>query len=147
MNRPHEGAIPFQALEREFFRLIKDVFQAPAEPALTPADEPFAPPVDVFETPEGTLILVDLPGVDASRVEITAEGGVLTIKGTRPADGPADPSRRHRERPTGPFVRQVPLTREVDLDAARAEGRDGVLTIRLPRPPARQPRTIPIRTG
>ncbi len=149
MNRPNPGAIPFQALEREFFRLIKDAFQAPAEPApaSAPADEPFAPPVDVFETPEATLVLVDLPGVDASRVEITAEGGVLTIKGTRPADGPDSPPRLHRERPIGPFLRQVALTREVDLDAARAEGRDGVLTIRLPRPPARQPRTIPIRTG
>jgi HSP20 family protein len=149
MHRPPSGPIPFQALEREFFRLIKDVFQPPAEPASAPdpADEPFAPPVDVYETPEATLVLVDLPGVDASRVEITAEGGVLTIKGTRPADGPDAPSRLLRERPIGPFVRQVPLTREVDLDAARAEGRDGVLTIRLPRPPARQPRTIPIRTG
>lgn len=152
MSRPHEGGIPFQALEREFFRMIKDAFQTsgtapePADASVADA-EPFAPPVDVFETTEETLVLVDLPGVDPARVEITAEGDVLTIKGDRPIDGPPQPVRGLRERRTGAFARQVPLNREVDLDAARAEARDGVLTIRLPRPPARKPRTIPIRTG
>jgi len=150
MSRFDQGTPPFQALEREFFRIIKDAFQPSTRPRPDQAeadDATFAPGVDVYETPEETLVLVDLPGVDPSQVEITAEDGVLTIQGSRSDDGPAGTLRGRRERPAGAFVRQVPLSREVDLDAARAEGRHGVLTIRLPRPPARKPRTIPIQTG
>jgi len=152
MNRPPEGATPFQAVERELFRMIRDALSPAPGPEADgpdrPEDEPpFAPPVDLFETAEETLVLVDLPGVDPASVEITADGGVLTIRGTRPADGPPAPARRVGERRFGPFARRVPLTREVDLDAARAEARDGVLTVRLPRPAARRPRTIPIRPG
>ncbi|MDG3002455.1 Hsp20/alpha crystallin family protein [Paludisphaera mucosa] len=147
MSRPFEGAIPYQALEREFFRMIKDVFQPSGAAPEAPAAEPFAPPVDLYETAEETVVVVELPGVDPAQVEITAEGDVLTIRGTKPADGPAGPSQGLHERRFGAFVRKIPLTREFDLDAARAEGRHGVLTIRLPRPPAQKPRTIPIRTG
>ncbi|WP_165071094.1 Hsp20/alpha crystallin family protein [Paludisphaera rhizosphaerae] len=149
MSRLFPDASPFQTLEREFFRFLKDAFQAgPSVGDEPPATvEPYSPPVDVYETPEETIVVVELPGVDPATVEVTADGDVLTIQGTRLDEAPAvDSLRRPREGRIGPFLRHVHLTREVDLDAARADGRHGVLTIRLPRPPAQKPRSIPIRT-
>mgnify|MGYP001233696342 CR=1 FL=1 len=156
MSRFEQGSIPFQVLEREVFRFIKDAFQstkaAAASAAATAASEAraaeagFSPAVDVYETPEETIVEVDLPGVDPAQVEITAEGGVLTVRGTRAGRDLGESAIGRLERPVGAFVRRIPLPREVDLDAARAEGNHGVLTIRLPRPAAQKPRTIPIQS-
>ena len=149
MNRLFPDASPFQMLEREFFRFLKDAFQAPPASGDKPpaAAEPYAPPVDVYETSEETIVVVELPGVDPATVEVTANGDVLTIQGTRLDGAPAFNSLRGpRESHIGSFLRHVQLTREVDLDAASADGRHGVLTIRLPRLPAQKPRSIPIRT-
>ncbi len=152
MNRPEsgkrEGAIPFQILQNEFFRLIDNYMKSPSRPTgESEPPEPWSPPLDVYETPEETLILVELPGVDAGRVELSVTGNVLTARGTKQTDQALEPFLRARERRFGAFSVQVPLPSSVDFDAARAEAREGVLTIHLPKRKAEEPRTIPIQTA
>ena len=112
MSRPGPTPFPFRALEREFFRMLKDAFQAPetgdaGDGPKADADAPFTPAADVYETPEETVLVVELPGVDPSQVEITAEGDVLTIRGVKPADDPAGSPRGPRERAAGPFAQRT----------------------------------------
>lgn len=157
MSRPgsgerREGAIPFQLLQNEFFRLVENYLQPSSRPkpsnqAGESEPEPWAPPLDVYETPEETLILIELPGVDAAKVELSIADNILTARGTKPIDEALEPRLRARERRFGPFIAQIPLPNSVDFDAARAEARDGVLTIHLPKRQAEAPRTIPIRTS
>lgn len=147
-----EGAIPFQLLQNEFFRLVENYLQPSPRPkpphqASESEPEPWIPPLDVYETPEETLILIELPGVDAAKVELSVVGNLLTARGTKSPDAPLEPSLRARGRQFGDFVVQVPLPNSVNFDAARAEARDGVLTIHLPKRQAEAPRTIPIRTS
>ena len=156
MSRPEsgrrEGAIPFQLLQNEFFRLVENYLQPSARPkppnqAGEAEAEPWSPPLDVYETPEETLVLIELPGVDPGRVELSVAGNRLTVRGTKPPDEGLEPFLRARERRFGAFDVQVPLPNTVDFDAARAEARDGVLTIHLPKRQAEEPRSIPIRTS
>lgn len=152
MSRPEsgkrEGAIPFQILQNEFFRLIDNYMKSPPRTSgEAEAAEPWSPPLDVYETPDETLVLVELPGVDPSRVELSVTGNVLTARGAKPPNQALEPFLRARERRLGEFAVQVPLPSSVDFDSARAEARDGVLTIHLPKRKAEEPRTIPIRTS
>lgn len=158
MSRPgpggrREGAIPFQLLQNEFFRLVENYLHPsdrpkPPNQANEPEqEEPWSPPLDVYETPEETLVLIELPGVDAGRVELSVTGNILTARGTKPTDAGLEPFLRARERRFGDFAVEVPLPNSVDFDAARAEARDGVLTIHLPKRQAEEPRSIPIRTS
>lgn len=141
-----EGRVPFEALQSELKRFIEGCLQPGPSPG-PGVDRPWSPPVDVYETPEETVVVVELPGVDSSRVELSAADGLLTIRGTRAPDDRPEDQIQLRERRFGPFSRQVRVPSEVDLDAARAETVDGVLTIRLPRRRAAAPRTIPVRPG
>lgn len=141
-----EGAIPFQILQNEFLRLIENYVKAPSRTGGEPESaEPWSPPLDVYETPEETLVLIELPGVDPGRVELSVAGDMLTARGTKPPAEELEPFLRTRERRFGAFEAQAPLPGSVDLDAARAEAREGVLTIHLPKRKAEAPRTIPIQ--
>ena len=153
-----ERKIPFDLLQNEFRRFVEEYLQPgpspePGEgpgPGRRPepgAGRPWSPPVDVYETPEETVVVVELPGVDASQVELSIADGRLVIRGTRPPDDRPETQLQLRERRFGTFLRQVPVAAEVDFDAARAETVNGVLTIRLPRRQAAAPRTIPVRPG
>jgi HSP20 family protein len=148
-----ETRIPFELLQNEFRRFVEDYFQ-PGPPGGEPEPRtdvspghPWSPPVDVYETPEETVVVVELPGVDASQVELSIANNLLIIRGTRSPDDRPDAQVQLRERRFGSFLRHVPIASEVDFDAAQAETVHGVLTIRLPRRRAAAPRTIPVRPG
>ncbi len=147
-----EGRIPFDMLQTEFKRFVEDYLQPgpqrePGQRGEPGVDRPWIPPVDVYETPEETVVVVELPGVDASQVELSVADGLLIIRGTRAPDDRPEDQVQVRERRFGSFLRQVPVATEVDFDAARAETVNGVLTIRLPRRRSAAPRTIPVRPG
>jgi HSP20 family molecular chaperone IbpA len=92
-----------------------------------------SPPTDVLETQEAVLILVALPGVDAEKVELAIQGGVLTIAGERLLPQELRTATIHRlELPQGRFERRIPLPPgryETPLSAVA----NGLLVIRLPK--------------
>jgi HSP20 family protein len=148
-----DARIPFELLQNEFRRFVEEYFQpgfgpgAERGPRREPGqDRPWSPPVDVYETPEETIILAELPGVDASQVELSISNNVLVIRGTKTVDAPAEAQAHIQERRHGTFLRHVPISSEVDFDAAHAETANGILSIRLPRKKVAPPRTIPVRT-
>jgi HSP20 family protein len=103
------------------------------------------PSVDVTETNEDVLVVVDLPGVDPKHVEILLTGNMLTVKGEQPAaETEPHPTVHRRERPIGPFCRSIPLPVAVNSEQVSAESRHGVLTIRVAKAERLKSRQIPI---
>ena len=107
----------------------------------------WAPRLDVHENKDAFQVQVDLPGVEKKNVEITLEEGVLTVRGTRQSAGEttADDGSWHRqERSYGSFQRSLRLGDGVDADGVKAELKDGVLSINVPKKEAAKARTIRI---
>jgi HSP20 family protein len=117
-------------------------FAASTRPAV------FTPPADVLVTDNEVRVEMDVPGVSADNVEIELENDVLTIRGERPfpyGDEESDRAGRRVERSFGRFERVLRVPRGLDPNAIDAQLRDGVLTLRIPRPEPPQPRRIEIR--
>ncbi len=112
----------------------------------TRAEETFVPPpVDIYEDDQGLVVLVDLPGVEPSGLDVRVDRGSLTIQGRAGHLASGDPV--YREYQLTGFFRQFQLPEEVDTGRIAAELRNGVLTLRLPRAERAQPRRIEVRTG
>lgn len=104
------------------------------------------PPVDIYETASKEIVLkAELPGLKREAIDLTVENNTLTIRGQRqPEDGAADAQFHRSERVFGPFTRSFTLPNTVDAHRVKAEYRDGVLTVRLPRREEAQPRQITV---
>jgi HSP20 family protein len=107
----------------------------------------WVPPVDIHEYADRFELYVDLPGVDPASVELTLEGGVLTLAGERPQavhkDGEQAQGLRV-ERGYGQFHRRFVLPDTVDGEKVNATGNHGVLRVRIPKQPKAMPRRIQI---
>ena len=147
-----ESSIPFHYLQRELTRLLEDYLRPEGAGGTEPSPtdlEPtgWTPLVDVYDTPEATLVVAEVPGVEASRIELSLSGNTLILRGVKEAGDYPESLLHTRERKFGSFLRQVPIPGDVDFDAVEAQVRDGLLTVRLPKRRTAAPRTIPIRTG
>ena len=105
----------------------------------------FTPLVDVHETEEEYLVKVDVPGVNADDVNVEVNDNVLSISGSRTADEAGQA--QLVERPYGSFVRTLTLPQGVDSDSIEAGYQDGVLELRIPKPPEQKPKKITIGGG
>ena len=105
----------------------------------------FTPLLDVRETEDEYLVMVDLPGVKSEDVSIELNDQVLTVSGSRvPVEtGTAQLA----ERPYGSFVRNLTLPKGVDADQIEADYHDGVLELHIPKPAEIKPKKIAIGTG
>jgi HSP20 family protein len=107
----------------------------------------WAPVADVSETDGEYLIKAELPEVRKEDVSITVQDGVLTLAGERKQEKREEQEKAHRiERFYGAFARRFALPENVDEQGIRAESRDGVIVIRIPkqRVVEQQPRQIEI---
>jgi HSP20 family protein len=105
------------------------------------------PPVNLYETGDGYVLMAELPGLRVEDIEITVERDRLTLHGERRIEHPEDASLHRVERRAGAFRRTVQLPLEVDGEKVEAVYRDGVLTLRIPKSPQHQPRRISVQGG
>ncbi len=128
-------------LQGELNRAFRDL--ASNETSAATAD--WVPAADVEEYEDRFELYVDLPGVVAKDVEITLEGGVLSLSGERKVERAVQQMTRHRrERGYGRFYRRFILPDTVNAEAVKATERNGVLAITIPKKAAAQPRRIEI---
>jgi HSP20 family protein len=109
---------------------------------------PWAPLVDVKQTPKETTFLIDLPGLEEKDVEIEIDRDVLTISGRR--EMRKDERREdfvRLERSYGSFQRSFTLESAVKPELVKAQFKDGLLTVTVPRVPALEPKKVPIKNG
>ncbi|TAL91074.1 MAG: Hsp20/alpha crystallin family protein [Rhodanobacter sp.] len=108
----------------------------------------WAPRVDIREEDKRFVILVDVPGVDPSEIEVSMDKSILTIKGERKVDSEENGSKLTRqERVYGTFHRRFALPESADADGISAHGKHGVLEISIPKKPETTPRRITINTA
>ena len=104
------------------------------------------PRVNLSETEDALVVECEMPGVARDEVDISVEGGVLTIRGERkPREEPKSESYHRRERNWGPFERSVELPAKVDVDAVKAKLANGILEITLPKTAEAKPRKIDVK--
>ncbi len=145
-----ESFIPFNFLQHELARVLEDYFQQEGRGGgqSPPTDlEPsgWNPQIDVYETPEETIVVAELPGVDPTKIELSISGNLLILRGVKEIGELPEAQLQVRERRFGTFLRQIMVPNDVDFDSAQADAKNGVLTVRMPKRRAAQPRTIPIR--
>ncbi|MFN3870514.1 MAG: Hsp20/alpha crystallin family protein [Aquificaceae bacterium] len=133
---------PFAELERirrEFDRLLEEFI--PKEEV----ERAFAPAVDVYETDQELVVKADLPGVKKENVEVSIRDNSLCIRGEKKEEKEEKTETYHRvERVYGKFERVIPLPADVKVEEAKAEFKDGVLEIRIPKAEGAKERKIEI---
>ncbi len=105
------------------------------------------PLVDIHEWADRFELYVDLPGVDPAKVDLTLDGGILTLSGERslPAHKWNEEAQGRRvERGYGQFHRRFVLPDTVDSEKVNASGSNGVLTVTIPKAAKSMPRRIQI---
>jgi HSP20 family protein len=102
-------------------------------------DEPVAtttwsPAVDIFETEGEIVVKAELPGVDRKDITLNLENNILTVRGERRFEKETKEENYHRiERAYGGFSRSFSIPATVDEEKIRADYKDGVLKIALPK--------------
>lgn len=110
-----------------------------------PASRPWTPAVDIYETENELVLKADVPDIDPQNVGIQLENGTLTLKGERKFEQQQNGKGFHRiERSYGSFVRAFSLPDTVEADNVKADYKDGVLTITLPKKEVAKPRSIKV---
>jgi HSP20 family protein len=141
---------PFRELEDMSERLNR-VFSRPTlrntgKENLTVAD--WMPTVDISENESEYLIKAELPEVRKEDVKVTVENGVLTLQGERRQEKEEKGKRFHRvERSYGSFVRSFTLPESVDEGGVKAEYKDGVLALHLPKSEKVKPKAIDVKVA
>ena len=106
------------------------------------------PQVDVREEAERFVVTADLPGVEGKDIEVTAEKGVLTVRGERRSEKKAENDGYTRiERASGTFLRRFTLPETADAEAIKATHVNGVLELSIPKRPQAQPRRISVQAA
>lgn len=139
---------PFRELARiqdEFNRLFEDRRLRGARP-----DEElgygYYPPVDIYEDQEGIVLTAELPGMDSKELDLRVEDNVLTLQGSRKLEKEDKRDHYHRiERAYGTFCRSFTLPATVDTDKVRAEFRNGLVRVMLPKKEESKPRSIKVK--
>jgi HSP20 family protein len=109
----------------------------------TTSQGPF-PPINVFQQGTDLLAIIELPGVEKSSLEVQAKENTIRIAGKKAIPYPEDVSVHRRERISGEFDRTISVPVQLDPDRIKAEYRDGILALFLPRSEGDKPRTITI---
>ena len=102
------------------------------------------PPINVFEADGDYVITAELPGVPRSAIEVDIQRNRVRISGAKQANYDDAVSLHRRERRSGAFDRTFSIPFEIDAEQAKAEYRDGILTLSLPRAERDKPRPISI---
>ena len=112
--------------------------------AMTVAD--WTPTVDITEDEKEYLIKAEIPEVDKEDVKVTLQEGVLTIQGERNQEKEEKGKRFHRvERSYGTFLRSFTLPEDSAEDKLKAEFKDGMLLVHLPKAEKPKPKAVDIK--
>src|SRR5438132_10995930 len=123
---------PLASFHREIDRLFSDLTSAPVFSrfgefgGLTPN----WPNIDVKDKGDEVMIIAEVPGLTDNDVELFVDNGMLTIRGEKKGE---TEERGYSERFYGKFERQIPLPSGIDQEHCKADFRDGLLTVHLPK--------------
>jgi HSP20 family molecular chaperone IbpA len=104
----------------------------------------FVPTADIFEADHALIVILEMPGVDKSNVEVSVEAAVLTVEGRLDFSKYEGMQPVYTEYNVGNYRRSFSLSSKIDQGKIAAEMQDGVLTLTLPKAEEAKPRRITI---
>jgi HSP20 family protein len=132
------------SIQSELNRLFGQTYGGQTGERIRGAD--WAPPLDVFETPDRYVIMVELPGVGPDEVDISIEDNTLTLTGERKFyEGRSEGDFHRVERRFGAFGRTLALPATANAEGIEASFDAGVLTIEVPKREEAKPRKIQVK--
>jgi HSP20 family molecular chaperone IbpA len=105
----------------------------------------FLPPADIYETNDALNVVIEMPGVEKSSVDIRVEDGVLKIDGRLDFSKYQGLQPLYTEYNVGHYSRSFRLSSKIDQNKIAAELKDGVLALVLPKVEEAKPRTIQVK--
>jgi HSP20 family protein len=102
------------------------------------------PPINIFQQKEDFVAIIELPGIAKDNLQIQAKENTIRISGEKTVGYDERASAHRRERVFGVFDRTISLPVAIDPDAVRAEYRDGILVLFVPRAASEKPRSIKV---
>lgn len=138
---PFRGTSPDSQLNR----LFNDFFgRASQDQNLTT----WAPAVDIYEAEHELVVKADLPDIKPEELDVRVENNILTIRGERKFEKKVDEENYLRvERAYGSFARSFSLANTVNTEAIKADYKDGVLTLSIPKREGAKPKQIKVNVG
>lgn len=133
------------SLQEQINRLFNEAFdRSPDEGSLTT----WAPAVDIYETEHELVVKADLPDVKPEDLDIRVENNILTIRGERKFEKKVNENNYLRvERSYGSFSRSFSPANTVNTEAIKADYKDGVLTLSIPKREEAKPKQIKVQVG
>lgn len=107
----------------------------------------YRPTVDILENAEELVVVADVPGATADGVDVVFEKGTLTLHAKVDERAKPDANFLLREYGVGDYHREFTVGEAIDAEKIRADFRDGVLTLHLPKTPVAKPRKIAVKAG
>jgi HSP20 family protein len=130
------------SLQHQLSRLVSEAFDRTSEEGNLTA---WAPSVDIYETEHELVVKADLPDIKPEELDIRVENNILTIRGERKFEKKVDEGNYLRvERSYGTFSRSFALANTVNTEAIKADFRNGVLTLSIPKREEAKPKQIKV---
>ena len=114
------------------------------KPEATVPSRTFVPTADIFETEAALTVVMEMPGVDKSNVDISVEDGVLIVQGRLDFSKYEGMQPLYTEYNIGHYRRSFSLSNKIDQDKIGAEMKDGVLTLSMPKAEEAKPKQIKV---
>lgn len=135
---PAKALSPFEEIERrieDFFRRPFSLFGPTWWPRLRfPEIEEISPSVDIFEEGDDVVVKAELPGMKKEDIEVKLTDNTITISGEKKKEEKIEKKDYYRlERSYGSFCRAFSLPAEVQTDKAKAQFKEGILEVRIPK--------------
>jgi HSP20 family protein len=105
----------------------------------------YLPTADIFETQDALQVILEIPGVEKTNIDVTVEDGVLKVEGHLDFSKYKNLQPLYTEYNVGHYARSFRLSSKIDQTEIGAELRDGVLTLTLPKVAEAKPRTIHVK--
>jgi len=124
-------------LNKMFNRFFEETMIAPGKSILTDelSQRTWSPAVDIYENKDSIVVKADLPGVEKDKVKVEVKDNILSIRGKREEEKETKEHNVYRlERHYGEFVRNFTLPQKVDASRIKANYKDGILKITIPKP-------------
>jgi HSP20 family protein len=132
----------FEGIQQRMEKMLDNIFDE-MRPTRFSAEQVWKPLVDIYETDEDIVVLVEIAGMSKENINVTMENDLLKISGVRPDYSPSTKMRLHQmEIDYGRFERIVKISIPIDTKNIRAQYKEGFLQIILPKLKQKQSVTI-----
>jgi HSP20 family protein len=105
----------------------------------------YLPTADIFETQDALQVVLEMPGVEKTNIDVTVEEGVLSVRGRLDFSKYNNLQPLYTEYNVGHYARSFRLSSKIDVSKIGAQLSDGVLTLTLPKVEEAKPQTIQVK--